>query len=220
MFYQQPQSSNLLSWTEIVDEFGSLFDEKCSKKKSHFDSGSKVIDIDGGTSKWSQALLLDAVVCFHKNRTHFTTRRGFDQHIQLKRAVEIVVERNAAFIVPANGELLWDVREPWDSFDSFRQHFTSLYRHMKECTKEKVVKICQATCDEFQDTSLESILNSVVRRLLLSSNFYQRLMQDRKASSTNTDFSLQAVPALPGFQTSEVDMNPTEEFHHANWGKF
>ena len=183
-----------VSWNQICIEFEKSFEKKALKKKAHFDccGENDVIDIDGITLKWCSAILLDAIVCFHVARSQYSTRRGFDQHLHFKESVLIVIKRavdDGALTCPPNEVTLNEMDQEWASFDAFQTYFAGLFHHMKQCTKEKVQKIAAATCRTHENLSLAAILNSVVRRIVLSSNLClqnSKVAVVKNASSSTT----------------------------------
>lgn len=78
-----PIAKIFLSWVNICNRFIEKFDEQFhGKRKAHFDTlPSSMRTVDGARGKWSQLILLDAII-YLLNEHHPTTtiRRYFNQH--------------------------------------------------------------------------------------------------------------------------------------------
>ena len=165
-----------ISWQVICDEFYFQFEQLCLNKKVHFDSYlgpsglPEVVTLDGVTSKWRSAFLLDAVICNYKCQYDDQfSRRGFDHHLCLKQCVtRAIVHAQKEHYVPLCNDVLVDINTPWVSFTDFLVTFRNL-AHSKKATKDKVKLMCAAfSPSRFAGLSLPDLLNYVVSKIWVS----------------------------------------------------
>lgn len=190
-----------INWTDVIDEFRLLVvSEDIKKSKYYFDSCSSsegdIIIVDGasrrGDSVWIDLLLLDAMVCLHRNSGSYSRKRGCNQHELLKLAISTVIQRQ----VPSLPSEIESSTIPiaWRSYDNIIDHAHRRRPHKSE-TVEKMNKVLSA-CN-LQDTiTLTELLNESVKRL-----------------SVTTKSTSKVTSMIPS-KSMEVT-NPTAQFFNA-----
>lgn len=191
-----------LHWDALVNEFRILLTElvtgpdKSKTPKYHFDcvGADEQIVVDGARNNlWGDLLLLDAIVCFHRNRVQPSPRRTCNQHEFLQRVVQTAIRGIYPSVasIPTDQVCIELVTIPkiWTSFQFFCDDAFQRRPH-KHLSVEKMNKIL-TVCNLSGEIELPALLNETVRRI------WGGMLQVRAAGSENivdTQNDLQQMP--------------------------
>ena len=174
-----------VDWSSITKTFKSSFDRDCNGKSVYIDSVSEMdtalegnAKFENVTEKWHRVLILDAVMCFYRDRNiRSSSRRKFNQHRVFRCIVEAEVKEavsKSCSDMSASPELV-NIESPWQTFEDFSSLLSTFKLRLSDVSRRKVEDVFSALCVDSHRGYIElsSILDHVVKRLWLESASYR-----------------------------------------------